>query len=81
MPGYHTSSRFGPEIESLDVNKAWYFKKPFPFRSSGSMIEFDEVSFSYTSGGRVILHGVDLNIAEKQKVAFVGPNGIYSTIK
>lgn len=45
------------------------------------MIEFDEVSFSYTSGGRVILHGVDLNIAEKQKVAFVGPNGIYSTIK
>lgn len=43
--------------------------------SSNTMIEIDNVSFSYDGGNKNVLRNISLDIPEKQVTSFIGPSG------
>ena len=64
------------EVRGFDVDPETVFRFPEPAEASGQLMSFDDVTFSYTPGGRTIFRDVRFGLDADSRLAIVGPNGI-----
>ena len=64
------------EVSCLDEDPETVFRFPEPAEASGSLISFNEVSFSYSASGAQVFRRLSFGLDAGSRVAIVGPNGI-----
>jgi len=62
-------------VECLEEDAESVFRFPEPAEASGSLVSFDDVSFSYGPDSRELYKRVSFGLDAGSRVAVVGPNG------
>jgi ATP-binding cassette subfamily F protein 3 len=64
------------DVRGLFEDPDTVFRFPEPAEASGQLISFNDVSFSYSPGGKRIFSRLSFGLENGSRVAIVGPNGI-----
>jgi ATP-binding cassette subfamily F protein 3 len=76
MVGYFVgNSRLEATVDRDEAPVKWKFPNPEPLRNTNSLIEVENVSFSYTSSSKMILKDITLNVPQQCRIGIVGANG------
>ena len=73
--GYFLTLRQQIDFGTADGHVRWSFPVPAPLRHQGSLIEVENVSFSYSPNSPEILHKITLNVQLDDRIGIVGNNG------
>ena len=66
------------EVKGFEEDPETVFRFPEPAEASGALMSFDDVTFSYTPGGRTIFRNMRFGLDADSRLAIVGPNGAYA---
>ncbi|KAJ3300268.1 hypothetical protein HDU76_006130 [Blyttiomyces sp. JEL0837] len=75
MVGYFLTKSQSIQWEAEENTPHWSIPEPEPLRNKGSLVEVEDVWFTYTGQPPFVLQGVTLNIQMGDKIAIVGANG------
>ncbi|KAJ3371217.1 hypothetical protein HDU91_005488 [Kappamyces sp. JEL0680] len=73
MVGYFTGNRAEVEIDKDEAPIKWKFPTAEPLRVLGSMVQVEDVSFSFSKS--LVLRNVTLNVEQGDRIGIVGANG------
>lgn len=68
------------EYAELENEAAWETQKPPPEWPSQGLITFDQVNFSYSSNGPLVLKNLTAMFRPKEKVSQTTPSSCYASI-
>lgn len=75
LEGFHLSSRAGLDIEKLEADVKIRLHDPEPLRTTGDLLHFEGVSYSFPGAKQPLLEDVTFTLNQGGRIALVGAVG------